>query len=58
MDISINVGKEFEIRYAHLWLKTKFLDFPGGPVVKNLPANAANTGSIPALGRSHMPRGN
>ena len=30
------------------------LDFPGGPVVKNVPANAADTGVIPALGRSHM----
>ena len=26
------------------------LDFPGGPVVKNLPFNAGNTGSIPGLG--------
>ena len=31
-------------------------DFPGGAVVKNLPANAGNMGSIPGLGRSHMPR--
>ena len=27
---------------------------PGGPVVKNLPANAGDTGSIPGLGRFHM----
>ena len=27
-------------------------DFPGGSVVKNQPANAGNTGSIPGLGRS------
>ena len=27
-------------------------DFPGGSVVKNLPANAGDTGSIPGLGRS------
>ena len=32
--------------------------FPGGAVVKNLPANAAHTGSSPGLGRSHVPRGN
>ena len=32
--------------------------FPGGLVVKNLPCNAGDTGSIPGLGRSHMPRGN
>ena len=29
-------------------------DFPGGTVVKNLPANAGNMGSIPGPGRSHM----
>jgi len=29
-------------------------DFPGGPVVKNLPYSAGDTGSIPGLGRSHM----
>ena len=29
-------------------------DFPGGTVVKNLPANAGDTGSIPGPGRSHM----
>ena len=33
-------------------------DFPGGPVVKNPPASAGDTGSIPGLGRSHVPRGN
>ena len=26
--------------------------FPGGPVVKNLPANVGDPGSIPGLGRS------
>ena len=31
-------------------------DFPGGAVVKNLPANAGDTGSSPGPGRSHMPR--
>ena len=32
--------------------------FPGGAVVKNLPANAGDTGSSPSLGRSHMPQSN
>jgi len=32
-------------------------DFPDGPVVENLPANAGDTGLIPSLGRSHMPQG-
>ena len=30
-------------------------DFPGGPVVKNLPANAEDMGLIPDPGRFHMP---
>ena len=34
-------------------------DFPGGPVVKNLPYNAGNTGSIPGQGTEiHMPQDN
>ena len=32
-------------------------DLSDGPVVKNLPANARDTGSIPGLGRFHMPKG-
>ena len=34
------------------------LGFPGGTVVKNLPANAGDTGSSPGPGRFHMPRSN
>ena len=34
---------------SHLLLK---MDFPGGSMVKNLPANAGDTGSIPGSGRS------
>ena len=30
--------------------------FPGGSVVKTLPANAGDTGSIPGPGRSHVPQ--
>ena len=33
-------------------------DFHGGAVIKNLPANAGNTGSSPGPGRSHMPWSN
>ena len=29
---------------------TQFRDFPGGPLVKNLPCNAQGTGSIPGQG--------
>ena len=28
------------------------MGFPGGPAVKNLPANAGGIGSVPGLGRS------
>ena len=41
-----------------LYLRNYILGFPGGAVVKNLPANAGDTGSSPGLGRSHMPRSN
>ena len=33
-------------------------DFSDGKVVKNLPANAGDTGFSSGLGRSHMPRSN
>ena len=36
----------------------EYKGFPGGTVVKNLPANAGDTGSSPGWGRSHMPRSN
>ena len=35
-------------------LKNYFQSFPGGSVVKNLPANAGDMGLIPDLGRSPM----
>ena len=34
------------------------LDFPGGPVVQKLPANAGDMSLVPALGGSYMPCGN
>ena len=37
-------------------IKLMHWGFPGGAVVKNLPANAGHTGSSPGLGRSHMPQ--
>ena len=33
-------------------------DFPVGPVVRNLPTNAEDMGSILDPGRSHMPQTN
>ena len=38
--------------------KIKVRYFPGGSVVKSLPANAGVIGSIPGQGRYHMPRNN
>ena len=43
---------------AQPYLKHGDLDFPGGTVVKNLPANAGDTGSSPGPGRSHMLQSN
>ena len=34
------------------------MDFPGGAVVKNPPANAGDKGSSPGPGSSHMPQSN
>ena len=36
-------------------LKKQERAFPGGAVVKNPPANAGDTGTIPGPGRTHMP---
>ena len=33
-------------------------DFPEGPLVKNLPADAGNMGSVAGPGRSYVKRGN
>ena len=46
------LGQNVSLKKFRSW------DFPGSPVVKNPPANAWDTGLIPGLGRSHMPRGN
>ena len=40
------------------WANYSIRDFPGGTVVKNLPANAGDTGSSPGPGRSHMQQSN
>ena len=37
------------MKYTYIYLRE---GFPGGLVVKNLPANAGDTGSIPGPGRS------
>ena len=44
-------------RNAHVASEKQSKDFPGVPVVKNLPANAGDTGLISGVGRSHMLQG-
>ena len=42
----------------YLWIKATVKSFPGGALVKNLPASAGDTGSSPGPGRFHMPWSN
>ena len=53
----VGVVKEFFPTIHANW-DSRRGDFPGGPVVKNPPANAGDMGSIPGPGWSHMPQGN
>ena len=50
------MGKESSWNFVAI--KKFVVDFSGGPVDKNSPAHAGHMGSIPGLGRFHMPRGN
>ena len=52
LDVSWPVGQESKTR----WLRMGFEGSPGGSVVRNSPANAGDTSSIPDLGRSLMPQ--
>ena len=45
----------FRFRVSYHNVKKIFLGFPGGSGVKNLPANAEDTGLIPHMGRCHRP---
>ena len=47
-----------EINHGNTVIKKLLKGFPGGAVVKSLPANAGDTGLSPGLGRSHMLRSN
>ena len=51
---SLRVNKEWGEKDVSS--KSQRWDFPGSAVVKNPPANAGDTGSIPGPGRSHMPQ--
>ena len=54
----IQCCKSTILQYKIKYLKKEFRDFPGGSVVKSLPANAGDMGSIPGPGRFHMPQSN
>ena len=57
--VGLSIGAELVASASHIGRsKKRSRDFPGGAVVKNLPANAGDMGSIPGPGRSHMPRSN
>ena len=53
MDIQY-IPKKLQRQVIHFYLsssiKNAMGDFPGGPVVKNLPSNAGNVSSIPDQG--------
>ena len=54
---------EFELQESnYTWIFFPIIntigDFPGGPVIRNLPANAGDIGLIPDPERSHMPQSN
>lgn len=46
-----------EAAQGALPLKASYLDFPGGPVFRNLPADAGDVGSVRGPARPHMARG-
>ena len=47
-----------KITDSHAGVRNNAESFPGGSVVKNLPDNTGDMGSILGQGRSHMPQSN
>ena len=59
--VGMEIGKATIENAMEVPLKTKnrtISTIPGGSVVKSPPANAGDIGSIPDLGRHHIPRSN
>ena len=54
----IEVLWHLNLHSSQLTIKTPILGFPGGSVVKNLPANVGDMGWISDPERFHMPWGN
>ena len=48
----------YTMSHPSLCYQDTLQDFPGGPVVRNSPANARDTSSTPGLGRFHVSQGN
>ena len=46
------------VEWTNSTIKTQLADFPGGPVVKNPPANAGDTDLILGMGRFYIAWGN
>ena len=55
MDCSLPVSSTMGFSRQEYWSR---VPLPSGPVFKNLPANAGDTGSIPGPGKFHMPQNN
>ena len=55
MALLVNIPKSTSV-FFHCLKCYRDWDFPGGAVVKNLPANAGDTGSSPGPGRSQVLR--
>ena len=51
----IVLGISASCQYLSSLLRNTSWGFPGGAVIKNLPANAGDMGSSPGPGRSYMP---
>ena len=54
----VNSKSKCSLNLNILYSRKSAGNFPGGALVKNPPANAGDRGSIPGLGRSHMPQSN
>ena len=58
-DLRLTEGSNVPMLFMHSFSKNLNAGASlGSSVVRNLPANAGDTGSIPDLGRSHMPYSN
>ena len=54
----VGIDEKQLFAYFNFFKNLLFRDFPGGTVIKNPPADAADMDSSPGPGRSHMPQSN